>query len=149
MAQTKAREQWLDTWNGSSNRARHDYDCPEHIIPEMMHDEYFGWIHHRFRKGDIVFVTDAACQRVTFLIDEVEPTYRRVQFSVLRTHAVLPVTKPGENKEDPGLTVRFRGVRGGNWCVVSGTDEIVARDHRTKAEAERVLANMIEKKVAV
>jgi hypothetical protein len=143
---TKAHEKWLDTWNGSANRARHDYDTDQHVIPEMLHEEYFGWIHYRFRKGDILFVTDAATNRATFIIDDVDATFRRVKFSLLRTHTVAPVTKPGENKPDPGMTVRFRGPRGGNWCIVSGADEIVSGGHRTKLEAEQKLAHLVSLK---
>lgn len=141
-------ESWLETWNGQATVCRHDLHAKEHLIPEMLNESYFGQLHWRLRIGDLIFVTDAACNRATFLIEDVDPLERRVRFSILRTHYVEPITKPGPNEEDPGITVRFRGPRGGGWCIVDGGNQIIVRDLRTKKDAEEAMALMIAKRKA-
>lgn len=142
----KALEPWLETWNGSASRARHDYTTDQHLMQEMLDDEYFGALHYRFRVGDLVFVTDAAHNRATFIIEDIDSTYRKVRFSLLRTHYVQPITKPAADKADPGLTVRFRGPRGGQFCIVDQNDQIISGGHRTKREAEEKLSLLLLQK---
>lgn len=135
----KGREKFLDTWCPAINRARHDYDSPDHVLAEMMHESYFGDFHQRFRKGDIVYVTDAANERVTLIIDDVDKIARKVRFSVDAVHTPQVVTADPEGVDD-GLSIRWRGPRGGLFAVVNAKGEILKRDITTRQAAEIELA---------
>lgn len=143
-----ARERWLSSWNIGTLRGRHDYDCDEHIIEEMQNAAYFGAIHHLLKAGDFIFVTDARGENVTFLVDDVDAIERKVLISVVERITTMPITASTDSY-DPGLTVRWRGPRGGMFCIVDAENNVIAKDFRTKTEAEKALqAKLVREKVA-
>lgn len=145
---TAARQHWLRPWGLSTVRARHDYDCPDHLISEMFDASYFGAIPQCFTPGDFIYVTDAAQDMATLVVDEVDLSNRRVWTSVMERIVTKPNTSPHPEKADPGMTVRWRGPRGGRFCVVDKENNILLKDFRTKEEAWKALELKANEKVA-
>jgi hypothetical protein len=142
-----ARQHWLHSWNIDAQRGRHDYDCDEHTIEEMMHAGYFGAIHHCFRRGDYVYVTDAKQQLVTLLIEDVDAVNRQVRFSVLEKFESKIITADSDEK-DTGLAIRWKGPRGGMFCIVDKDGNVLKSDLRNKVEAERAMIEMVGQREA-
>lgn len=136
---TMARQHWLHSWGLTTNRGRHDYDCPDHVVSEMMDASYFGAIPQCFTQGDFIYVTDAAQDMVTLMVDEIDAVNRRVWTSVLERTVSKPNTRAHPEKEDLGLTVRWKGPRGGRFCIVDKDGNILHKDYRTKEEAWKEL----------
>lgn len=133
-----ASERLLSTWSGGAKRARHDYDSNDHLLEEMLNDTYWSTCIHRLNAGDYIYVQDAANQRAILLVDEIEPKTRRVWISVDERREARPVT------DDSGLTVRWRGPRGGMWCVVNRDSRIISAGYRTRRDAEVRLSQILE-----
>ena len=134
----------LFRWADSAVRARFDYDTPEHILVEIMTDVYFSTLYREFRAGDLIYVTDGAQQRATLIVADVDEISHVVRLDLDTTHTQTPLTAQSATVDD-GFAIRWRGGRGGKFCIVSSAGEIVARDIATKHEAERRLVNMLEK----
>lgn len=133
----KAREKYLHTWASGVKRSRHDYDSPEHLIEEMMSEIYFSDCHMRFSPGDLIYVTDAANQRVTLLINDVDKVTRAVKFSVELYHTDKPITA---NPDSPdGLSVRWRGPRGGLFCILDAEGKVIRAGLKSRQEADAEL----------
>lgn len=131
-----ANPRYFSTWAHGSNakgngRSRHDYDCPEHVSAEMMTEDYFGTLGDLLATGDLVHVSDAETAQMVIKIDWVDAKLRRVGFSVQERITERAVAG------DDGLAVKYRGPRGGLWCVIDGEGGILAKDCRTRVEAER------------
>lgn len=131
----------LDEWAAGRKRSRWDYSTDDHLIEEILKqgETYFSRCCRSLRQGDIIHVTDAAQNRVTFLVDTVDSEARKVALSIDIEHAAQPVVPHGE-----AFTVRWRGPRGGLFCILDDKGEIYERDIATKVEAERKVANLLE-----
>lgn len=129
---------WAVTKHASgTGRARHDYDCPDHLLEEMMHEAYFAGVIRELQAGDFVWVTDGASQMAVLRIDHVDANARTVGVSLIERMTAKPVV--GES----GYAVRNRGPRGGFWCVIDKDGTVVARDMRTEDEAKRAMHALI------
>lgn len=143
-----ARQHWLSSWNIGTQRGRHDYDCDEHTIEEMQNAAYFGAIYQCLSRGDYIFVTDAKQEHITFVVDDVDAPERKVWISVVERVTTKPVTASTYDY-DPCITVRWRGPRGGLFCLVNSDDVVVEKNFRTRVEAEKALqARLVREKVA-
>lgn len=142
-----ARQSWLHNWNIDSPRGRLDYVCDEHVLDEMMDASYFGAIHNALKAGDLLFVIDAKNERTTIEIDRVDGTNRKVWFSIVEKFTSKPVTATAPGF-DPGVSIKWRGPRGGMFCLIDKDGNILKRDLRNKEEAEDALAKLIGKREA-
>lgn len=133
----RAREKYLHTWSSGVKRSRHDYDTPDHLIEEMMSETYFSDCYRRVSPGDLIYVTDAANQRMTLLVNDIDPVTRAVKFSVEMYHTDKPVTANPTHAD--GLSVRFRGPRGGQWCVMGGDGKVLRAGMKSRQEADAEL----------
>lgn len=143
-----ARQDWLSQWDTGTKRGRFDYDCSEHLLEEMNNASYFGSIYHCFNAGDYIFVTDAKDEHSTFVIDSVSPAERKVWFSIVERFVTTPVTASTEDY-DCGMAIKWRGPRGGMFCIVDGENNVKGKDYRTRVEAERELQAMLVREKAV
>lgn len=144
-----ARLQFLMTWGLQGHRGRYDYVCPDHLISEMFNDYYFGAIPTNLREGDEIYVVDAAMQEAVLRVDGVHKDEKRVVLSLRETYAFKPAMQAhSEQAEPPAFTVRYRGRRGGEWCIVNADGAVVEKGYAAKGEAERRLANILEQKAA-
>lgn len=138
-----ARHADLDEWGPGKTRSRYDYDARDHLFSEIkqMGAEYFGrFCWDRLRSGDIVYLTDAASKRYTLIVGVVDQSAKKVWFDVDREHVDEVVIG-----DDEVYTVRWRGSRGGRWCVVEHGGKVVARDLESREAAQRAQAIMIER----
>jgi hypothetical protein len=134
-------------WGIQGHRGRYDYVSPDHILSEMLNDYYFGGIPHNMREGDEIYVVDAAMVEAVLRVDGVYKDEKRVALSLRETHAFKPAIKAHSDVvevETPALTVRFKGRRGGNWCVIDADGAIVEQGYQARGEAERRLAMILE-----
>lgn len=154
-----AFEKFFATWATAKNaagtgRSRHDYDCPEHLIAEMLNDAYFRTVMHLIEAGDLIWITDGASEQAVIRVNHVDRQLQRVAVSLVERIIEVPVTatveQVGGNMAivDHGLTLRNRGPRGGLWCIVDKDNNVIERDMRTKAEAERRLMAMTSQAAA-
>lgn len=146
MLDITAHPHHMSEWGPGNKRSRFDYDSPDHLFDEIqqMGAEYFGrFFWNVLRAGDIVYLTDAAGKRVTLIINHVDQIRRKVDYDVDVVHAEQIVMAA-----DEAYTVRWRGPRGGRWCVVDRNNEVVSRDNASKEEAERRLRNLTEAQAA-
>lgn len=121
----------LIPWSENGLIGRHDYVSPDHLIHEMLTETYFGGVLERLRVNDLIYVIDAERAMATFRIDWVDPQSRSVGFSVVERLTERPVVGTD------GLAVKWRGARGGRWCVLDAEGTILSRDHISKDDAER------------
>ncbi len=142
-----ARQQWLHSWNIDTQRGRHDYDCEEHKLEEMMSAGYFGAIHQCFKRGDYIYVTDAEQKLTTLVVEDVEPANRLVRFSVLERFETKLVTADSDEK-DIGMAIKWKGPRGGMFCIVDKEGNVLQSELRNKVEAERAMAELVGKREA-
>ena len=142
-----ARQSWLHNWNIDTPRGRLDYDCDEHTFDEMQDASYFGAIFSALKQGDLLFVTDGKQDRYTIEIGLVDATNRKVWFSIVEKFATKPVTASSP-EEDPGVVIKWRGPRGGMFCLVDKDGNILKSDLRNKPEAEKALSELIGKREA-
>lgn len=140
-----ARQQWLHSWNIDAQRGRHDYDCDDHLIKEMENASYFGAIYQCFRRGDYIYVTDAAQEMIVFVVDDVDAPNRKVWCSVLERLETRPLTAE-TGTIDSGYTIKWRGPRGGLWCIVNKDGEVQEGEYKNKEEATRALQAFLLKK---
>ena len=70
----------------------------------------------------------------------------RVQVSLRQTFDFKPGTKANAEGVDHGITVRWKGNRGGKWCIVDGEGAAIEKNYENRGEAERRLANILEAK---
>jgi len=139
----RAQRKSLSRWADSQTRARFDYDTNEHLMGEMLNDAYFSTMYADFRPGDLIYVTDAAQQRATLIVADIDPVSHLVRLDIDTTHTQAPVTAV-EKGNDAGFAIRWKGPRGGKFWIVSNTGEMIERDIESKHEAERRLKNMLE-----
>jgi len=142
-----ARQSWLHNWNIDSPRGRLDYDCDEHAFDEMQDASYFGAIHQALKQRDIVYITDAKQDRYTIEIDQIDATNRKVWFSIVEKFSSKPVTASSP-EVDHGVAIKWRGPRGGMFCLVDKEGAVLKSEMRNKAEAERALAEYVGKREA-
>lgn len=121
---------WAPARTGDG-RSRHDYDCDDHLLSEMMSETYFGTILEELRPGDLIWITDTQKEQAVIRIDWIEKGARKVGFSVQERVTERPIVGTD------GLAVKYRGPRGGLWCIIDAGGEILSKDHRTREEAER------------
>jgi len=142
-----ARQSWLHNWNIDTPRGRLDYDCDEHTFDEMQDASYFGAIYQVLKQGDVLYVTDAKQDRYTVEIDQVDGTNRKVWFSIVEKYASKPITasSPGV---DSGVTVKWRGPRGGMFCLVDKDGTVLKADLKNRQEADRALSEYLAKREA-
>ena len=133
----------LHCWADSGYRSRFDYDTDEHILSEIFSESYFATAYHKMQPGDILYVTDAAKQRATLIVSDVDRTTHRVMLDLDTTHTQVPLTAESAGN-DTGYAIRWRGGRGGKFCIVSAKGELIQSDIASKHEAERLLKNMTE-----
>lgn len=133
----------LTEWAPGQIRSRYDYDVGDHLISEILEagELYFHQVAHMLRAGDIVYVTDAAGKRATLIVNWVDQVKRTVAFDLDISHDERPVVTAA-------YAVRWRGPRGGKFCVVNATGKVVARDCESREEAERRIANLVEARAA-
>ncbi len=130
----------LDEWGPGKTRSRYDYDTSEHLFAEIrqMGPEYFGrYCWARLRPGDVIYLTDAAGKRFTLITNIVDPSAHKVWYDVEREHDEDSILG-----EDEPYTIRWRGARGGRWCVIGPDNKVESRDHLTREAAQRVLLNL-------
>jgi hypothetical protein len=136
----RANHRYLDYWGvATASRSRHDYICPDHTLKEMMHEGYFDPVKDNLRVGDLLYVVDAEDKMATFRIAHIDRRARKVEFDVVERFEARPVIDAGN------LSVRWRGPKGGKWCIMRGTDkdaEIVERDFDTREQAEHRMKEM-------
>ena len=138
-AKVYARRQDIEQCWATSTCQQLTLVTPHHLLEEMieMGDEYFSHAYQSFDNGDIIIVTDAAMQRAMFLVENVNLLTHRVQISLIERQIVRPCTGDVD-----GLTVRWRGERGGKWCVVNALGESISMDHEDERAAEGALEAM-------
>lgn len=142
MLEITAHPHFMSEWGPGNKRSRFDYDSPDHLFEEIqqMGPEYFGrFFWNVLRAGDIIYLTDAAQKRVTLIVNVVDTTNRKVEYDVDVVHDERVVIA-----SDAAYTIRWRGPRGGRWCVVDRSNEVVSRDNASREEAERRLKNLAE-----
>lgn len=142
-----ARQHWLHSWNIGTARGRHDYDSTDHVLDEMMHAGYFGAIYHCFKRGDYIYVTDAEQKLCTLIVEDVDATNRRVTFSILEKIESKPVTAETDEK-DTGLVIKWRGPRGGLFCIIDKDGNVLKSELRNKVEAEQAMTALLAKSEA-
>ena len=143
----RASRAHLSRWADSRVRSRFDYDTPNHTLAEIMSDVYFSTMYDEFRQGDEIYVTDAAQARAKLVVADVDDVAHLVRIDLDTTYTQTPVTASG-TAPDTGYAIRWKGPRGGKFVIVSSDGDVVHRDIQTKHEAERQLANMLEKAAA-
>jgi len=126
----------LSTWAHGRNRhgksrSRHDYDSDDHLIADMLAPSYFKTIENELEPNDLVWLLDAKQEQALIRIDWVDRTLRTMGVSLVERIAEIPVVG------SDGYGIKWRGPRGGFWCVVDGEGVIVREGHRTKEEAAR------------
>jgi len=140
-----ANPQHLSEWSAGKIRCRWDYDCPDHVLAEMIEagEQYFSLATHMLRAGDIIYVTDAANGRATLIVNWVDQTKRIASWDVDATYSERPA-KPAEQR----YAIRWKGPRGGKFAIVDADNKIITRDLATRDEAERELAVLMRSKAA-
>ena len=136
----------LDNTTPHAKRARFDYVHETHTIEDIKNDYYFGWIANRFKRRDIINVTDAREDTYVLIVDDVYPNEKRVALSLVEKLVLTPITKPNSSDADPGITVRWKGARGDKWAVIDREGKVIEKGYETRSEAERRLANILEAK---
>lgn len=144
---TLALPKYFSTWAttkhpSGTGRSRHDYDCPDHLLEEMLHDDYFAGVMTNIELGDFVWVTDAAMSLTQLRIDTVDRKSRKVSVSIVEKLNVRPIV------DRTGYAVRWRGPRGGYWAITDADGKVIKADMRTKEEAERERDNLLKDKAA-
>jgi hypothetical protein len=109
----------------------------------MAGNRLFARVTHMLRAGDLIYVTDGANARATFIVNWVDTTAHAVAWDIDATHREEIVTSAAQP-----YALRWRGVRGGGFAIVDAAGKIIARDIPSRDEANRRLANMIEAKAA-
>jgi hypothetical protein len=132
----------LHDWKLQTVRSRFDYDCPDHLLGEMMHEHYWSTVMVEVNPGDIIHVTAADNEQAIVRIDWKDTTARTVGMSVIERLTERPI--PTSN----GYTIKYRGPRGGLWCVLHADGNIVVRDLRTQDEASRRMQSLVEQRAA-
>ena len=155
-----AIEKYFGTWAVGRNavgtgRSRHDYDCPDHLLAEMLNEGYFRTVRHMLAGGDLIWVTDAANETAVIKINDIDERLQLVFISLVERISERPITatvvtdQSGLPKiEDMGLTIRNRGPRGGLWSIIDAEGNVLKRDMRTRDEANRELTKMSGEPIA-
>jgi len=126
----------LSTWAHGANRngvarSRHDYDSKDHIIDDMMHEGYWRSVQDDIEQGDLIWIIDAKQEQCLIRIDWIDKGLRKSGFSLVERiseHAVAV---------SAGYAIKWRGPKGGFWCVIDGEGVVVRDGHRTRQDAER------------
>lgn len=124
----------LSTWapaRTGSGKSRHDYDSKDHVLSEMMNETYWSTLIGDIVPGDLIWITDAESAMAIIRIDWIDTKARTVGIS-LQERLTERAVVAGD-----GMAVKYRGPRGGLWCVLDDAGEIISRDNRTRDEAER------------
>ena len=153
-----ANKRYLSTGRHETNeaglaRSYYSYDSKDHLWEEMQHARYWGPLLAYVQAGDRLIVTDAAMREYEIRIDEADKNSQRAWISIKvgrKDGEILyrPITSADATIEDQGLTVRFMGPRGGQWCVLDGEGNTIAQDSPGRADAERKMANLLETRKA-
>jgi hypothetical protein len=140
----------LTCWSGASaKRGRYDFDSQEHKLSEILNDDYFGDIDY-LQPGDYIHITDCFDQIVTVRIDLTDRKARKAYLSrIERLYSLPAVEIRDELPDDPGLTYRSRGTRGGGHCILTGDGSVFAISFDTRTDAERAIANCYESKIFI
>lgn len=120
----------------------HGYNHPEHTIDEMLHDAYFKNLIDLVRQGDHVFVIDTFGEVAWFRIESVIRDQYRVKFSKARK---IPFEMIADSAKSDGYCVKWRGPRGGLWCICKLNGDPHAVNYKSRADAERELQLMRER----
>jgi hypothetical protein len=113
----------------------------------MMHAGYFGAIYHCFKRGDYIYVTDAEQNLRTLLVEDVDAENRRVRFSILEKFETKLVTADSDEK-DTGMAIKWKGPRGGLFCIIDKDGNVVKSELRNKVEAEQAMTALLAKSEA-
>ena len=140
----------LTLWSGSSaRRGRYDLDCRDHKLSEILNEDYLGDIDF-LQAGDYIWITDCFDQIMTVRVDLIDKQARKCYLSRIdRLYAIPVVELKEELPDDPGLTYRFRGPRGGGHSVMTAAGEVFATGFDNRVDAERCIANCYAEKVFV
>lgn len=122
---------WAPARTGNA-RSRHDYDANDHVLAEMMNETYWSTLIGEFEIGDLVWVNDAEGEQAVIKIDWIDTKSRTVGLSVQERIKDNPVTG------SDGLALKYRGPRGGLWCIVDAQGQVIHRDCKTRDEADRM-----------
>lgn len=128
-----AMRQNLSTWATSAKRSRHDYDSDNHLLDEMMHTRYWGTIIDLIEPGDIIHITDGAGSQAEIRIDWKRDGEMTVGYSFIREIEEQPVLS------NAGFSLKFRGNRGGYWCIVNAEGDVVEGNIIDKRDAMKRL----------
>lgn len=131
-----ADPRYFSTWSHGKNaagtgRSRHDYDCPQHVLAEMLHEEYWQTLLVDIEPGDLIWITDGEAKQALVKIDWKDTASRRAGFSIIERATEHPVIA------EDGMAIKNRGPRGGFWSVIGDGGEVLKSGMRTRAEAER------------
>lgn len=133
-----ANPKHLHAWKLGTVRQRFDYESPDHLLSDMDQPGYWSTVMVEIEPGDLIHVTDAASEGAVIKIDWKDAAARTVGTSLIERvteRAVVP---------ESGYTIKNRGPRGGFWCVIDRNNDIVVRDLKTQADAERHMRNLID-----
>lgn len=137
-----ANPKHLHAWKLGTQRQRFDYETPDHLLSEMTHHEYWSTVMHEIEPGDLIHVTDAATEGAVIKIDWKDTVARTVGTSLIERVSETPVVGAS------GYTIKWRGPRGGGWCVVDGKGAIVMKELASKEDAQRHMLMLAEQKAA-
>lgn len=131
-----ADPRFFSTWSHGKNaagtgRSRHDYDCPQHLLSEMMHEEYWQTLLVDIEPGDLIWITDGASEQMLIKIDWKDTKGRKAGFSVIERATEKPMIA------EDGMAIKNRGPRGGFWSVIGDDGAVLKQGMRTRIEAER------------
>lgn len=143
-----ARREWLQAWSTTSKRVRWDYDTKDHVLSDMLDNTYWASVAAKsdrddgIRDGDMIYITDAANERCTIEVTAVDIAKSRVLVSLIEKVEAVPVTKAGGIDEP--YYVKWRGPRGGGWCIMRpGEPEPVEKGFTQREDAETRMGRRI------
>ena len=157
----RANRDDLIPWSDAAAiHTRWDYDSSEYLLVEMLNDHFFGdcWDllkgddsdRKRSRRRHFITITDAEDQIVTVRVDLVDKVARKVFLSRIDRLYAMPVVELKEElPDDPGLTYRYRSLRGGGHAILTSDGSVFGILYETRTDAEREIANCYETKIFV
>ena len=132
----RAKESDLKPWSTGPGKTRYDYDTPDFRLEEMLNDDFFGHCTVLLRKGDLITITDCEDQIMVVRVDTMDrPSMKAWLSQIERLHAHPVVAIRKDVSFDPGLTYRWRAVRGGGHAIITRSGEIVAINFPSKEHA--------------
>ena len=139
----QANPHHFDEWGMGKTRSRWDYDCPDYTLDDMMAagERYFRSMTTTLRSGDIVHITDSNNKRASIIINIVDDVKKTVAWDLDIIHGEKIVVPPGTD-----YAIRHRGR--GMFAIIDRKGEIVQGNIASRDEAERRLANLLERQEA-